>query len=85
LRLVREFLRPRRAHGKPPRRRRTTEDRDELAPSYVEHGASSPLWTGGTSNDHQSAHGPCSFAAGSAYHGGWEEVLGAALIIVITH
>jgi len=36
------------------------EQRDELASSCVEHGASSPLWTGGISNDHQPANGPCS-------------------------
>jgi hypothetical protein len=34
-------------------RRRAAEQRDELAPSHVEHGASSPLWALGLSTDGQ--------------------------------
>jgi hypothetical protein len=37
------------------RRRRAAEQSDELAPSYVEHGASPPLRGLGASNDHQPA------------------------------
>src|SRR5262249_45643246 len=36
----------------------TAEQRDELAPSYVEHGASPPLRALGASNDHQPATAP---------------------------
>jgi hypothetical protein len=35
------------ARGERPRSRRPAEQRDELAPSYVEHGASPPLRAGG--------------------------------------
>src|SRR5262245_478762 len=38
--------------------RRIAEQRDELAPSYVEYGASPPLRALGASNDHQLAGGP---------------------------
>src|SRR5262249_12402443 len=38
--------------------RRTAEQRDELAPSFVEHGASPPLRALGAGNDHQPANGP---------------------------
>src|SRR5262249_40123410 len=38
--------------------RRTAEQRDELAPSYVEHGASPPLRALGAGNDYQPANGP---------------------------
>jgi hypothetical protein len=43
------------ARGERPRRSRATEERDELAPSYVEHGASPPLRALDASNDHQPA------------------------------
>jgi hypothetical protein len=46
--------------------RRTAEQRDELAPSYVEHGASPPIRALGTSNDHQPADGPQALPAGIA-------------------
>jgi hypothetical protein len=59
---------------------RAAEQRDEIAPSYVEHRASPPLRALGASNDHQLAGGPCSrFAAGSGYHGGWDRILGTDL------
>jgi hypothetical protein len=38
--------------------RRTAEQRDELAPFYVEHGGSPPIRALGASNDHQPADGP---------------------------
>jgi hypothetical protein len=40
-----------RARRERPCRRCAAEERDELAPSYVEHGASPPLRAGGASND----------------------------------
>jgi hypothetical protein len=49
-----------RARRERPRASRAAEQGDELAPSYVEHGASSPLRAGGASNDHQPAEGHCS-------------------------
>jgi hypothetical protein len=52
-----------------PRGCRAAEQRDEVAPSHVEHGAP-PLGPAPPSNDHQPADGPCSrFAPSSVYHG----------------
>jgi hypothetical protein len=63
-----------------PRGSRAAEQRDELAPSYVEHGASPPLRALGASNDHQPADGPCSrLLQAQPYHGGWDRILGTDL------
>ncbi len=67
------LLRPR---PKRPSRCRAAEQRDEFAASYVEHGASPPLWARGAGDDHKPADGPCSrLLPGSAYHeGGWKSL-----------
>jgi hypothetical protein len=61
-----------------PPRRRAADERDELAPSYVEHGASPPLFgRAAPAMTTDPADDPCSrFAAGSTYHGEREESFG---------
>jgi hypothetical protein len=55
---------------------RAAEQRDEVASSHVEHGASPPLRASAPAVTPADEQPGC---AGSAYHGGWAEILGMDL------